>query len=285
MLLGVMIALSALTAVALTWQACAVQGLGMLWVLPVSLLGAFLTQVIALFIVIWICAQVTKKKPMPEKENKFFRFLVEQVCFMAMPLLSIRLHTKGLKQIPKSGRFLLICNHMHEIDPTVILRCFPKRQISFISKQEVDKLFLAGPFLRQIRCPLINRSNDREALKTILQCIQMIKNDEHSIAVFPEGYIRNDDLMHPFRSGVFKIAQKANVPIVVCTLHGTHKVLKNVTRLKHTDVHFHLIKVLYPEDWAGKTATDISNMAYELMAQDLGPENVWQKPENWEEKE
>ena len=146
-------------------------------------------------------------------------------------------------------------------------------------------MFMAGTALRQIRCPLINRSNDREALKTILQCIRMIKNDEASIAVFPEGYIRNDDLMHPFRSGVFKIAQKANVPIVVCTLHGTHKVLKNLTRLKGTEVRFHLVKVLYPEEFEGKTATEIGNMAYELMAQDLGPENVWQKPENWEETE
>ena len=91
--------------------------------------------------------------------------------------------------------------------------------------------------------------------------------------------------MHPFRSGVFKIALKTQVPIVVCTLYGTQNVLKNAMRLKPSDVDFHLVKVLYPEDYAGMTATEVGNVAYELMAQDLGPEKVWQKPEDMEETE
>ena len=146
-------------------------------------------------------------------------------------------------------------------------------------------MFLIGTVLRQLRCQFINRENDREALKTILQCIKMIKEDEASIGVFPEGRIHGDELMHPFRSGVFKIALKTQVPIVVCTLYGTQNVLKNAMRLKPSDVDFHLVKVLYPEDYAGMTATEVGNMAYELMAQDLGPEKVWQKPEDMEETE
>lgn len=285
MLIGIVIALSTALAVVLTLQTCAVEGLGMLWVLPVSFLGAFLVQILILFLTLWIGCLVVKNKPMPEKESKFFRFFAQQASIAAMPILSIRIRAKGLEQTPKNERFLLVCNHMHELDPVIILRCFPKSKIRFVAKREVDKMFLVGPTLRQLRCALINRENDREALKAILQCIQMLKNDEASIAAFPEGYIRNDDLMHPFRSGLFKIALKSNVPIVVCTLYGTQNVLKNATRLKQTEVDFHLLKVLYPEDYAGKSATEVSNMAYELMAQDLGPENVWQKPENWEETE
>ena len=146
-------------------------------------------------------------------------------------------------------------------------------------------MFLIGPILKQLCWQLNIREKDREALKTILQCIKMIKEDEASIAVFPEGRITGDELMHPFRSGVFKIALKTQVPIVVCTLYGTQNVLKNAMRLKPSEVDFHLVKVIYPEDYAGMTATEIGNMAYELMAQDLGPDKVWQKPENMEESE
>ena len=36
---------------------------------------------------------------------------------------------------------------------------------------------------------MLNRENDREALKTIVTCIRLLKDDEVSIGVFPEGGI------------------------------------------------------------------------------------------------
>ena len=285
MLLVILLTISTLAAVGVTLQTCAVQGLGMIWVLPVTFLGTFLVQVIITFLVIWISCTLAKNKPSPEKESKYFRLMVQQVCHAAIPLLMIRVHKKGLEQIPKSGRFLLVCNHLHNVDPVFLLRSFPKSGLTFVAKREVESMFLIGTILRQLRCQLINRENDKEALKTILQCIKMIREDEASVVVFPEGYIRGDELMHPFRGGVFKIALKTQVPIVVCTMYGTQNVLKNAMRLKPSDVDLHLVKVLYPEDYAGMTAIEVGNLAYELMAQDLGPDKVWQKPENMEETE
>lgn len=285
MLLAIVMILSVLAAVTLTLQTCALQGMGAIWVLPVSFVGVFVALAAVIFGVIWISCVCVKNKEAPEKESKYFRFLAQQISFAAIPILSVRLHKTGLKQIPKTGRFLLVCNHLNNIDPVVILRCFPKSQLSFIAKQEVDKMFLVGPLMRQIHCQLINRENDREALKTIIRCIRLLQDDEASVAVFPEGYIKGDNLLHPFRSGVFKIAQKAKVPIVVCTMYGTQHVLKNAAKLHPSDVDFHLLKVIQPEAYEGMSATEIGNMVYELMAQDLGPEKVWQGPENREETE
>ena len=285
MLLYIFLALSAVFSAGLTLRSCLVEGLQRLWVLPVSFLGAFLVQVIIFFLVIWISCSIVKNKPVPEKDGKYFRWILQQFIRIALPVLQARVHQKGLEQTPKEGPFLLVCNHLHNIDPAIILRSFPKTTLSFIAKQEAGKMFLIGPMLKRLRCQLINRENDREGLKTVVRCIKMLQDKEASIAVFPEGYILGDELMHPFRSGVFKIALKSNVPIVVCTLYGTQNVLKNAARLKATQVDFHLVKVLYPEDYAGKTATEVGNMAYELMAQDLGPDKVWQRPENTEEKE
>ena len=61
-------------------------------------------------------------------------------------------------------------------------------------------------------CQLINRENDREALKTILKCIQMIREDQVSVAVFPEGYTSRDGKLHHFRSGVFKSPPRPRCP-------------------------------------------------------------------------
>ena len=138
-------------------------------------------------------------------------------------------------------------------------------------------MFLVGKFLHKIMGQPINRENDREALKTILSCIRLLKEDMNSVAVFPEGYIKEDRLLRHFRSGVFKIAQRAKVPIVVCTLQNTHKILHNFLHFRKTDVHLHLVGVIEPEEWEGATTVDIANKAYEMMAADLGPELVWQE--------
>ena len=140
-------------------------------------------------------------------------------------------------------------------------------------------MFLVGKLMHKIMCQLVNRENDREALKTILRCIELIKEDMVSVAVFPEGYTSMDGLLHPFRSGGFKIAQKAKVPIVVCTLQNTQKVFHNAKRLRPTDVHLHLLGVLQPEEFLGVTAVEIGNRVHAMMAEDLGPDLVLQSEE------
>ena len=86
-----------------------------------------------------------------------------------------------------------------------------------------------------------------------------------------------DGKLHPFRSGVFKIAQKAKVPIVVCTIQNTNKVFANIKKLKPTDVHLHLLGVIPAEELVGVSAVDIGNRVHAMMAEDLGPDLVLQE--------
>ena len=169
--------------------------------------------------------------------------------------------------------------HLNEMDPVVLLHYFRKSQLTFISKQENQNMFMVGKLMHKIQCQLLNRENDREALKTILKCVQIIQQGKASLAVFPEGYIKPDRKLHHFRSGVFKIAQKTKVPVVVCTLRNTQHVFHNGLRLKPTDVHLHLLDVITPEQYQGMSTVELGNMVYEMMARDLGPENVSQEEE------
>ena len=83
-----------------------------------------------------------------------------------------------------------------------------------------------------------------------------------------------DGLLHPFRPGVFKIAQKAEVPIVVCTLQNTNKPFKNIAKLKPTQVHLHLLDVIPAEELKGVTTVAIAERVHKMMADDLGPDLV-----------
>lgn len=242
----------------------------LLWIGPLTFAGSFLALMVLAFLFLWlVTAFVDLKKPQ-EHDSKFYRTLVALYVPAICTILRMRVHTRGLEKTPTDGRFMLVCNHLFDFDPVVLLGWFGKSQLAFISKWENSAMFIVGKVMHKLMCQLINRENDREALKTILRCIQLLKEDECSIAVFPEGYTSVDGRLHHFRPGVFKIAMKAQVPIVVCTITNTNRVVHNILRLKHTDIELHLIDVIPAEALKGRTAVDISEQVYQMMLNDLG---------------
>lgn len=274
MLIGIVGAFSFALAVLVCALTGAFDTLAWLWALPVCLVGFLVLAAALWFLLLYFMAKCVDMEKEQEKDSPFYRKVIELTVDALVKLLRVRIDTRGLEQTPKDGRFLLVCNHLHDTDPVVLLWAFRHSQLAFISKRENDGKFLIGPFLRKILCQPINRENDREALKTILKCIKLIKEDTVSIGVFPEGYVSLDRLLHPFRGGVFKIAQKANVPIVVCTLQNTYDIYKNMKALKPTNVQLHLVGVIPAEALQGRTAVDIANQVHTMMAQDLGPDLV-----------
>ena len=94
------------------------------------------------------------------------------------------------------------------------------------------------------------------------------------MAVFPEGRIYDDRKFHRFRPGVFKIAYKTKVPVVVCTLKNNRDMLTNLLHCKGTDVQFSVLEVIWPEEFLDIPTTELAERCYQIMAADLGPENV-----------
>ena len=275
-MLLISIAVISLLSGALVCYGCdAFSTLTWLWLLPVSTLGFFLLLAALLFaFVLYLCKRVDQSVPQ-EDDSKFYRIVANLIVRSALPFLRIRVKHSGTEKVPTDGRFLLVCNHCNDSDPIILLYCLHKSQLAFSSKRENSTMFVIGPMMHKILCQLINRENDREALKTILRCIQILNEDKASIAVFPEGGILSEDgKLHHFRPGVFKIAQKANVPIVVCTLKNTKDVVKNIKHLKPSSVEMKVLEVIPAEELKGVTTVDIAHRCYDLMAADLGPELI-----------
>lgn len=280
MVLGLIAGLSVLVSGGICLFTGAFENLGWLWLLPVGFLGSLFGIILlfALFVLL-LNALVDTDKPQ-EKENRLYRFVTLVCADLAISVTRTRIHTQGLEKTPKDGRFLLVCNHIHDIDPVVIMKHFPRSQLAFIAKREVKNMFVVGNLLHKMLGQFINRENDREALRTIIRCIQILKDDLASVAVFPEGRIHEDRKFYPFRPGVFKIAQKANVPVVVCTLTNTHNVLKNFLRLKPTDVTLHLLTVIPTEEVTAVKTVELADRIYRIMAEDLGKDYLPAQEEN-----
>lgn len=272
MLMTVMLVFACLAALGICFLAGGFESLAWLWILPAGFAGGFLAALLLAFLFLYLLVSRVDTSVPQEHDDPFYRKVTYRYAEAILPLLRMKVHTRGLEQTPKEGRFLLVCNHLFELDPVALYAYFQQSQLAFISKRENNDMFIIGKLMHRLMAQLINRENDREALKTILKCVQLIQEDEVSIAVFPEGYIsKNHHLLH-FRSGALKIATKAKVPIVVCTIQGTDKVLGNIKHLRSTPIELHLLGVITPEEMQGRTATDIGEQIYQMMAADLGPD-------------
>ena len=280
MLIPCILVLSVLISLGICYFAGCFGALSWLWVLPVSFLGAFVVLAgLAFLFLIIMCQRVDTSVPQ-EHDDPFYRKMIYRYCEAIVWILRMKVHTSGMEKVPTDSRFLLVCNHLSLLDPVVIYFCFQRSQLAFISKKENNGMFLVGKAMHKLMAQLINRENDREALKTILKCVQLLKDDEVSIAVFPEGYTSRDHHLQKLRSGSLKIATKAKVPIAVCTLQGTEQVKCRMKRLRSTDIQLHLIDVITPEQQQGRTAVDLGEQIYQMMAQDLGPDYAPLEAEN-----
>ena len=241
------------------------------WWLPLLILGCFLGAAAIAFGFLWLmCAIVDFDKPQ-EHDSKFYRFLAKIYIEALVPLVQVHIHKRGLEKLPKEGPYVMVCNHQSIADPVLLLEAFPQAELTFISKKENHDMFLIGKIMHKLMCQLLDRENDRQALKVIIRCIQLVRDEKMNLAVFPEGWCTTDGRLHHFRPGVFKIAQKAKVPIVVCTVNNTQQIFDNLPKLKRTDVELHLLDVVQPEEYEGLTTVQLADKVFHMMLDDLGP--------------
>ena len=236
------------------------------WATPLSLIGGTLAFILlhGILLVIMVAAVNLNKPP---RDTKLFRIVVGGFLHLVFKLARIEMHITGLEKVPDGERFLLVCNHLHNLDPAPILYALGKYDLAFIAKREVRELY---PFvyraLHKMNGLPIDRDNDREGAKTIINAVKLIKNDKNSVAVFPEGFVSLTGELLPFRNGAFKVATKNEAKIVVCTLKGTKGIPKNMFR-RHHDVYFDILEVI---DTKGNTHTaELGEQIHAIMNENL----------------
>lgn len=236
------------------------------WLIPVVLVASFVS-IIIVHVAILALSIVTVNLDKSPRDTNFFRALVNGFLQLALPILKVRVHTTGLEKIPHDEPFLLVSNHIHDLDPAIIYYAVPDSRLAFIGKKEVRDLF---PFVYKALHKLsglpIDRENNREAAKTIINATRLIKDKTNSVAVFPEGYVSLSGELLPIRNGALKIATKAQSKIVVCTLWGTKDIPKNLLKRK-TNIYFDVLEVI---DTIDNTKTvEIGDKISELMKESI----------------
>ena len=207
-----------------------------------GLLAALLGFV--LFVI--ISALLVNTKKTYEHHSSYYRGMVNIVTWICVVCTRVRIHVNGYEKVPKTN-VLFVGNHRANMDSLITWQVFWKWRPAYISKEENFRIPICGRLIRRCCFLAIDRENPRNAIKTINQAAELIHQEDISFGVYPEGTRNKSGKgLLPFHNGVLKIAQKANVPVVVVALKGTEKIRKN-TPWHRTDVYLDVLDVLSAE--------------------------------------
>ncbi len=233
-----------------------------------GLIALKIAGIIIYFLFTFAASMFIDTKKEYDKESKFYRFLLQSTTGIGMRIMRIRYNLIDFDKIPDGRQMLFVCNHRSNYDPLISWRVLRKWHPSFVSKASNFKVPFYGRMIRRCCFMTIDRENPRNAMMTIDRASKLLKADEVSIFVYPEGTRSKKLQLLPFHNGVFKIAQKANVPVVVLTIQGSEKVKQNYP-WRSTKVRMKVVGILDAEHVKSSKTSDISDEARAMIAKDL----------------
>lgn len=237
------------------------------------LLGLFLLYVLFL----GVCALLVNPKKEYDENSGFYRFLLDSATSAAMKLLRIRVHISGIEKIPKDAKVLFVSNHRSNFDPIVTWYTLKEWKLAFVSKPSNFKIPFFGRIIRKCCFLPIDRENPRKAIVTINKAAKLLKKQEVSIGIYPEGTRSKTGQLLLFHNGVFKIAQKADAPIVVLSITGTEKISAR-TPFHPTEVYLDVLEV-FPSENIKELKTEMIGMTVRhlILTKTEKRDAIWQK--------
>lgn len=185
--------------------------------------------------------------------------------FMKLTGSNVIIH--GKENIP-DGPVVFICNHEGNFDIPVLLG-FIEKPFGFISKIEVKKIPLLSTWMEVINCVFLDRKDRRQAIASIREGVALLKKG-HSIVIFPEGTRSKGGPVGEFKTGSFRLAKDAAVPIVPISIRGTSDVFeKNGLSIKPADIHVVIGKAVEPKSFKEQDLKELANEVREVVISNL----------------
>jgi|TARA_B100001105_G_scaffold43054_1_gene31494 1-acyl-sn-glycerol-3-phosphate acyltransferase len=165
--------------------------------------------------------------------------------------LLIKLTSKGEKNIPKKGPYILAPNHFSLLDPFV-LQAKHKKPTTFLMAEDLDDLGwkeLWAPWLYGVL--LVHRKTLKPST---IRAIQNQIEKKEPICIFPEGTSIGARLKPP-KEGAAYFSARNNIPIIPVALSGTDQISKKINRLQRPEVSVEFGKPICPKG-TGKEETE-----------------------------
>ncbi len=223
--------------------------------------------------------KITKEKgtiPQDEYRAKAKRLIErwadKQIRFAGVSEKAGTLEIIGKENIPYDRPALYVANHQGNFDPAMLL-AYLDVPASYIAKRSLDKMPFINIMMDNIDVQYIDRDDPKQQIQVVLNSIKMLKDENYSVVVFPEGTRGDGPALGEFKAGTFKIATKAKVPVVPITLNGTYDIMEaNNNKISKANVQMVIHKPIETAEMTKEEQKQLHIQAKETIASAL-----WQR--------
>jgi 1-acyl-sn-glycerol-3-phosphate acyltransferase len=132
----------------------------------------------------------------------------------------------GMEGFPAKGPVVLAANHLTNMDVFFLQFSLP-RPIYFMGKEELFRNPLMDWMLRQLGgFPVQRGAHDEWAIRYA----EGVLERGQVLGIFPEGTRNRGQGLRPAKTGMARLAQTANCPILPVAIHGTQYLFKHLPR-------------------------------------------------------
>lgn len=226
----------------------------------------FLILSIPILIAEWI---IGKFAPM-KKDISSLR-IIQAVFRFLLRIAGTKVTVIGEENVPKDTPVLYIGNHRSYFDILLTYSRCPIRT-GYIAKKEMLRYPLLSNWMKYLHCLFLDRKDIKQGLKTILTAVEKVKSGI-SICIFPEG-TRNKEPdecnLLPFHEGSFKIATKANCPIIPIALNNTAQIFEaHMPKVTPCHVVVEYGKPIYPDQLEKEDKKHLGAYTQKIIAEML----------------
>jgi 1-acyl-sn-glycerol-3-phosphate acyltransferase len=159
---------------------------------------------------------------------------------------------------------VIVANHQSFLDVVTFGAVFPHRTVS-AGKREIGRIPVFGLFYRLSGNLIIDRGHARSAHDSLEAAARTMREDKIAVWFMPEGHRNREPELLPFKSGAFRLAIAAGVPIVpivaepLTAIVDTQRGLAREGRLR--------VRVLPAVETAGRDSKDLPALMSSVRSQ------------------
>lgn len=186
--------------------------------------------------------------------------------FFFKPILGVKVDTRKYPNIENIGSCVYIANHQNNFDMIVAADIVQPKTVT-VGKKSLALIPFFGQLYYLTGNILLDRNNKSKAHNTINQVVDEIKNHGTSIWMFPEGTRSRGRGLLPFKTGAFKAAIAAGVPIVPICVSDTNKI--NINRLNNGHMIVEMLTPIDTKNLNKEDARTLMEQCYQQMTDKL----------------
>ena len=143
-------------------------------------------------------------------------------------LCGVPVVARGKENLDIRTPAVLAVNHTSYLDALVLLAQLDYRGYAFVAKREFQDNFLMRALLSGFGTQFIERFDIARSAEHASEMAAAAKRGI-SLIVFPEGTLKRNTGVMPFRTGAFQAAAQAGIPVIPVALRGVRSVLRDGT--------------------------------------------------------